>query len=373
MDPAMLAAFAKLSPGLIKTRLQEERDALETSAPAMKGKVTNAALDPPRLAAAFLKLAAEDYPQLSPATLQVAMGKNAPTLFAPGLGPREFKACALRILAEAAANQGVIREVCLLNGAEAAVLQEKLTGLGWKGKPRDGAPVPSISSDPALVMKIVAGGIRADSPAGLDMSAEPDVLPKDYKTILQEIEADRLGFYQPAANVLEAAKRSGWDMAAEAKAHRALQDMPPETVLEVRTLGLVEAPNTPTKLLAQVARIGAVRFQTRRNEGGDDPLASVLPKLLEIKLQAATATAGWLPSAGRQNALTDLQAAAAATDPLAAVTAVGADILETVLARIYALADTLPDPQATRYVRGAAKQGNIKDAIDMLADVGVNW
>jgi hypothetical protein len=367
MDPAMIAQMKKLDPHAVTDTLKRERDALAKTTPAMAGKVTDAALEAPGRAAKFLRLAAHKAPQLSPAALQVALGKNAETLLDPALPDNTFNKVAGDILAKALHDQEVTRAVCLMNGAEVEAMSGDLKALGWKTKERYGAPQEGLGSDPVLAMQIAASGIRKDAPVDLKLGADPFGPTNADGATMEEIRANAGGLY---TSLNQASKN--WNPPAECKAHRALMALSLALVREPKLLAMVSDPVTPTKLLAEVRRLEEVRAMAGRMEtqaGG--ALAAVRPKLLALKKQAAQALAAHLPAAARPAATAIIRLAETSSDPLTAMSEASADILKDLQDRLYAAADL---PQAADYKKGiveATAAGAIPTAMEYLADAGL--
>jgi hypothetical protein len=171
LSPATLKKLKALDPGALAKGLTRDRDTIEAIHQDMTGLVSDAAIETSRRAAEFVKLAARNKPSLSPAAIQTALGGAAAYLLDPALDDRTFRTRAKQVLADAAPQQEVIKQVCLASPEEIAALCAQLEALGWSGQRKGEQPVSGSITDPVMMLRIVQTQTRRPNSSGQRQAA----------------------------------------------------------------------------------------------------------------------------------------------------------------------------------------------------------
>lgn len=293
------ANLQQLDPLALTSELMTKRDELEAtmpdamvSAPTMTPKgilqpgpevMSNAAMELTRRSAEFVKIAA-GYRGISAATIQVAMAGAAKILFdLQKTGVQDFAKIANSVLAEALANQAVMREACLLNDMEDAAVGAALEQQGWSSNERGKPPANSIDCDPAFKLKLAAFGVKLDTTIG--HGAKPaKKAPKDDR--IQEMAAA----YPAITRLIEKGPLDKTVAAQEWACSEQLKSADPVALADLTRLGLM-SPATPLKpsvILAKLNQLQSARQAVAHAEQtGGGGLDAVKKQVIALKLRAA--------------------------------------------------------------------------------------
>lgn len=175
MSKEMRAKLAALDPSAFAAETKHMRDAIEGNTPALKGLVSDGALEMTARATLFLKTAAAvevDGQTLSPASIQIALGKYAQQLFAQAddgsgyvLSWDAFIDASTQVALEALQQQPLTKVMSLMDPAEKELLGLSLVKKGYQFMGVEEADYPGIGHDPShMARTLVSGAGSKDDP-----------------------------------------------------------------------------------------------------------------------------------------------------------------------------------------------------------------
>lgn len=127
-DDAMKQSIAKLDADAMVTALKQEAALIAQAHPSTAGTLDDDAMNASKVAIEFLKLAADT---LTPAEVQVALGRNQSQLFKQGLSKADFKTAAEDAIAAARADREGIAEYFQLPPDQREMVMHKVRQNGW--------------------------------------------------------------------------------------------------------------------------------------------------------------------------------------------------------------------------------------------------
>lgn len=156
--PELLQSIAQLDPDSMIEAMKRERGTLDQVHPGMGAKMSDESLELSKRASMFLKRAA---PRLSPAAVQVALGRYSTELMAPGLDANAFNALADRIIDEAEDEQDDLKSFALMPRELQSKMFRELTERGWLAE--IGSTAASLRRNPAKALKLWRSGAMGPS------------------------------------------------------------------------------------------------------------------------------------------------------------------------------------------------------------------
>ncbi len=169
-DPEVLRGLARLDPDVLAASMKRERQVLETAHPSTANTMSDESIELSRRSAMFLKRAAG---RLTPAAVQLALGRHNAELFDPDLDMNTFDALAERIIATLEQGLDGIKEYFLMPQDMQERMKSDLAKAGW---PVSGfsAGDSLLTNDPATAMRLWKSGAKAP-----DVTRDPRRRPLD--------------------------------------------------------------------------------------------------------------------------------------------------------------------------------------------------
>ncbi len=305
MDDAMRRQIKKMKPEAVRNELAQERDSIVQEMQAADGRLdqsvlSDAALATSQRAMEFMRIAASDFKDVSPASVQVALGKNAMILLDPNRSDKDFETFAKRFLNEAKADQPVTKQACLMNPIERDALTTVLGNAGWR-LPMGGAAGNSIMCDPALALKIAMSGAQCPEamqkttgpklPAPAPARGDPNpAAEQDMQRMYPRLKRDHPMF-----------DRLHIDLGEEWAAHNEVEKIKqksPQAWDELLTMAMLTTDRSilqPTAVLRALKGLEDIKktiAQTEKQNGG--PLQAVQAQLITFKVGVAQRVIGLL-------------------------------------------------------------------------------
>ncbi len=379
MSDDMRSKLKNMKVGAIKAQLAAERNDIAqemgqaNNQLAGQATLSDAALDTSERAMKFMKLAAQDYKVLSPAAVQLALGKNATILLDPDVKDKQFALVAERALGEAVKNQAVIKQACLMNPVEHQAMKDMLAQGGWDF-PMQTAPGASVLCDPALALKLALGGTAVPKPLPpFDANAPKTAPPVPGKGAPTPTDQQAMETVYPRLKQQSAVANYQIDMAEEWAAFKELRKIIaelPEELAEILTFKVVSSDSKlqfPTMMLRAIHQMRQIKvnFATAERQNGG-ALPAIQNQLLNLKVTAAQQIIALMRGPlNRQFTQSLLQAQPNGLD---AVTGVSDNAFERVRANFRLEVDGLQNGNAIT----AAQASTMQDGIDAGSLVAVD-
>ncbi len=161
MSKEMVKSLKSLDPKAYAKTIAGDRTLIGKQHPDMADMVSDGAVETARRAARFVQLVAKTAPDMSPASMQIAMANAAAELFGPDVDEPAFEQNARAVIERYRSQGASIKHVCTSPDPEFAKLVKKASDLGWQVAGRGGSPEGEMLTDPVVLLAIVKDRIEA--------------------------------------------------------------------------------------------------------------------------------------------------------------------------------------------------------------------
>ncbi len=160
-DAALQQSIAALEPDALAEALKRERATIAEAHPSTMGLISDESIELSRRSAMFLKRAAA---RLTPAAVQVGIGRFHDELFDPDLDMARFDTLADRIIGEMEADQDDLAEYLLMPRELQLQVSGDLVASNWAVAVSEQSD--QVRRNPAMALRVWKAGVRGPSSVG---------------------------------------------------------------------------------------------------------------------------------------------------------------------------------------------------------------